>query len=192
MPDICAQKAALRHHLLQQRAGMPAERRKAAGEALCRQLAAHPLFCGADQILGYVPVRGEPLLLPLLEQALRQGKTVAFPRCVGTQMQFHVVSSLDDLLPGRFGIPAPSPDAPLATITDKTLCLLPGLAAGRDGSRLGYGGGFYDRFLDTYAGKAIFPIYDSFVFSTLPTESTDHRVTCVVTEKGEIPISCPI
>ena len=103
-------------------------------------------------------------------------------------MRFYIVKSTSELVLDRFGIPAPCSDAPAALATAKTLCLLPGLAAGRDGTRLGYGGGFYDRFLATFEGVTLFPIYERLLFPTLPTEATDKTVTYLVTEKGEIPL----
>ena len=103
-------------------------------------------------------------------------------------MFFHTVGGVNELLPDRYGIPAPAADAPRACSNARTLCLLPGLAAGKDGTRLGYGGGFYDRFLATFEGTTLFPVYSRLVFDTLPSEAHDRRVDHILTEKGEIAI----
>lgn len=185
---VTEQKKALRRELLALRQAIPAAEKAAADRALCDRIAAHQAFLNADLLLVFSAVRGEPELRPLYERALALGKALAFPVCVGQEMTFHTVRSPDALRPGRFGILTPPQDAPLARSTARTLCILPGLAAGRDGSRLGYGGGFYDRFLDTFGGITLFPIYKRLVLATLPVEKTDHRVAHLVTEKGEIPL----
>ena len=185
---VTEQKKALRRELLALRQAIPEPEKAAADKALCDCIAAHQAFLNADLLLVFSTVRGEPELRPLYEHALALGKALAFPVCVGQEMTFHTVSALDVLCPGRFGILTPPQDAPLAHPTARTLCLMPGLAAGKDGSRLGYGGGFYDRFLDTFGGITLFPIYERLVLSTLPVEGTDHRVAHLVTEKGEIPL----
>jgi 5-formyltetrahydrofolate cyclo-ligase len=156
--------------------------------ALCSAIAAHPAFAKADLILCFFAVRGEPDLTALLQSAKERGIATAFPRCVGKEMFFHTVEGVNDLSLDRFGIPAPTPDAPLAHATARTLCLLPGLAAGRNGTRLGYGGGFYDRFLSSFEGTTLFPVYDRLVFDTLPNEAHDQKVDHILTEKGEIAI----
>ncbi len=185
---VFEKKAALRPACLAVRKNIPPAVRAAADAALCRHVAALPAFAEADLLLLYAPVRGEPSLLPLLARAKEAGIPVAFPRCMGVQMHFHPVSDPNEMLPDRFGIPAPAADAPIVKATSKTLCILPGLAAGRDGTRLGYGGGFYDRFLATFAGITVFPIYECLLYPTLPTEETDRRVDHLITEKGEIPL----
>ncbi|MBE6702054.1 MAG: 5-formyltetrahydrofolate cyclo-ligase [Ruminococcaceae bacterium] len=181
------QKKRLRKECLARRLALSPEEKQAADAALCQTIASHPAFLQADLVLTFSPVRGEPDLSPLFTVAKEKNILVAYPRCAGTEMTFHTVNALQDLRPDRFGIPAPSADTPLARASDLTLCLLPGLAAGRDGTRLGYGGGFYDRFLVTFAGVCLFPIYECLLFPTLPTEKTDRRVNWIVTEKGELP-----
>ncbi len=186
MSTALADKAALRQDCMARRLSIPATQKEAADRAICAAISAHAAYKAADLILAFSPVRGEIDLTPLYLTALASGKALAFPRCTGREMTFHLVCSLDELSPDRFGIPAPAAAAPVACHTEKALCLMPGLAAGRDGTRLGYGGGFYDRFLATFRGITLFPVYESLLFPTLPTEGTDKRVMHIVTEKGEI------
>lgn len=171
---------------LARRSSLSTAERLAADTALSDTIARHSAFLHADLVLAFSPVRGEPDLSLLCELAAMRHIPVAYPRCEGKDMTFHVIRKREELVVDRFGIPAPAANAPVATPTKRTLCLLPGLAAGLDGTRLGYGGGFYDRFLDTFPGITLFPIYHCLLFPTLPTESTDQTVHHIVTEKGEI------
>ena len=186
MTDVSAQKKALRAALLAERAAILPDKKAEYDACICRHIAALDAFCEADLILAFFPVRGEVDLRALYDVAAALQKPLAFPRCEGKEMTFHTVANVGELVPERFGIPAPPIGAPLAVCTEKTLCLLPGLAATRMGARLGYGGGFYDRFLATFGGITLFPIYESLLLSTLPTEQTDVPVSHIVTEKGEI------
>lgn len=189
MRSSLASKSELRRECMTRRLSLSPAQKEAADRAICDAIAAHPVFLEADLILAFSPVRGEVDLTPLYRNALARGTALAFPRCVECEMIFHLVKSTDELFPDRFDIPAPTANAPVAhpcCYTKKTLCLMPGLAASKDGTRLGYGGGFYDRFLATFTGITMFPVYESLLFSTLPTEETDKRVMHIITEKGDI------
>ena len=182
---VAEEKKLLRRECLQKRLSLSTEQKKAADGAICQAIAALDAFREADVLLLFSPMRGEPDLTPLASLAAARGIKVAFPRCERGEMTFHVVQSENDFSPDQFGIPSPHATLPLAQATARTLCVLPGLAAGRDGSRLGYGGGFYDKFLATFEGITLFPIYDFLLFDTLPTEATDRPVDILITEKGE-------
>ncbi len=161
--------------------------------ALCKKIAAHRYFDGADALLLYLPFRGEPDLTPLLKVAAARGISVFLPRCDGDDMRFLMYEGRDQLTKDRFGILSPRVGAKEATPTQKTLCIVPGLAAGRDGTRLGYGGGFYDRFLPRFVGSLLFAVYDRLVFDTLPHEPHDFLISPsnIITEKGDITYADP-
>ena len=183
----CAEeKRRLREQFSQLRHSISAECKALWDAALCRAVLSHPAFLQADALLSFFAVRGEVDLSPVTEAALKKGIPVGYPRCEGREMRFFAIQSLADLRPDRFGIPAPHATCPALTPGKHTLCLLPGLAAGRDGSRLGYGGGFYDRFLEGFEGVTLFPVYDLLLTDTLPLEPTDQKVLHILTEKGEI------
>ena len=101
-------------------------------------------------------------------------------------MRFLAYLGRDKLPPDRFGIPAPPTDAPEAHFTEKTLCIIPGLAADKTGTRLGYGGGFYDRFLPRFEGKILFALYSAMICDTLPRDENDFQISPmhIITEKG--------
>lgn len=190
MSAITEQKRALRAECLATRAALSPAEKATRDAALCRAIAATDAFARADLLLLFSPVRGEPDLTVLATLAAARGIPVAFPRTEGGEMEFFVCEPQALCDRDRFGIPIPPYDAPRAHCTPRTLCVLPGLAAGQDGTRLGYGGGFYDRFLPKFAGEVLFPIYDFLVFPTLPAENFDYRVATLVTEKGVSPLCC--
>ena len=105
------------------------------------------LYKKADTIYGYLPYNQEVRTVPMLEQAIADGKRVAVPKCYGEEMRFLYINDfVNEVAPGYAGIPEPIADEPVAD--DKTaLVLMPGLAFDPQGHRIGYGGGFYDRFL---------------------------------------------
>ena len=100
------------------------------------------LYKNAKSIYGYLPYNQEVRTTPMLEQAIRDGKRVAVPKCYGEEMRFIYIHDFEaEVAPGYAGIPEPIADATTA------LVLMPGLAFDPQGHRIGYGGGFYDRFL---------------------------------------------
>ena len=102
----------------------------------------------ADTVLLFASFGYEPDTWKISEVLLSQGKTVAFPKCQSEgNMTFHCIKSLDELKSGAYGICEPDTSLSQPTVTDKTVCIVPGLAFAESGARLGYGGGFYDRFL---------------------------------------------
>ncbi len=105
------------------------------------------LYKNAKTIYGYLPYNQEVRTVPMLEQAIRDGKRVAVPKCYGEEMRFLYINDfVTEVAPGYANIPEPIADEPVAD--DKTaLVLMPGLAFDPQGHRIGYGGGFYDRFL---------------------------------------------
>ena len=105
------------------------------------------LYKNAKTIYGYLPYNQEVRTVPMLEQAIRDGKRVAVPKCYDRDMKFIYISDFEkEVAPGYANIPEPIADEPIAD--DKpALVLMPGLAFDPQGHRIGYGGGFYDRFL---------------------------------------------
>ena len=118
-----------------------------ASARLGEQFRACDLYKNAKTIYGYLPYNQEVRTVPMLEQAIRDGKRVAVPKCYGEEMRFlYITDFVTEVAPGYANIPEPIADEPVAQ--DKTaLVLMPGLAFDPQGHRIGYGGGFYDRFL---------------------------------------------
>ncbi len=126
------------------------------GEQISRRLIGSPLLEGADAVLLYVAVRGEIDLSPLAEELASRGTPLAYPRTErGGVMTFHIKDPAAPLTVGRYGIPEPPAHAPAPHITPRTVCLVPALAYDEYGYRIGYGGGYYDRFLKEFCGISI-------------------------------------
>lgn len=157
-------------------------------KSLCDGIAMLKDYEDADILLLYFPTRSEPDLTVLAEIAWRDGKQVAFPisRTDSLTLDFRIVSSLDEMSSGAYEIPEPSESAPRATITERTLCVVPALAVDRDGYRLGYGKGYYDRFLSSFVGRSLVAIHSSLVCERLPRNDTDIPLGTIITETGAI------
>ncbi len=148
--------------------------------ALAKKLFSHPLYIAAKSIYGYLPFNEEVRMLPILEKAQKDGKRVAVPKVYGDEMRFLWLDDLDAVAPGYYNIPEPIADGPIAD-DETALVLMPGLAFDREGHRCGYGGGFYDRYLEQHTGhKTLALCYDFQVFDTLQTESFDIPVDVVI------------
>lgn len=126
----------------------------------------------------------------LLKQALLDGKTVAVPYCVkGTRiMHFYEISSFNDVSPGTFDVLEPDPEKAKKVVDfSQSICILPGLSFDRNGYRLGYGGGYYDRFLSkAYQGQGgakIGVCYSNCVTHQLPRGRFDVPCDILITEK---------
>ncbi len=153
-----------------------------ASEALAEKLAEDPLYRQATSLYGYLSYNQEVRTAPILTRALRDGKRVAIPKVYGQQMRFVWIRDLSRVAKGYAGILEPVDDAPVAQ--DPTaLVLMPGLAFDRQGHRIGYGGGFYDRFLTAEPNHPTVALCYGFqLFPTLPTEEFDISVDRVIWE----------
>ena len=134
----------------------------------------------AKTIYGYLPYNQEVRTVPMLEQALKDGKRVAVPKCYGDEMKFIYMDDLSKVEKGYANIPEPIADEPVAD--DPTaLVLMPGMAFDPQGHRIGYGGGFYDKFLAAEPNHPTLALcYDFQMFPHLETEEFDIPVDYVL------------
>lgn len=139
-------KQQLRQRILLQRQALPPEEIQKRSEILCDMMLSSSQYQSAKALYGYLPFRNEVQILPLLHQAMADGKLVALPKCCGKEMRFIQVDDLTRMQFGRFGAPEPVQNAPIAR-EDSALVIVPGVVFDRRGYRIGYGGGYYDRFL---------------------------------------------
>lgn len=134
----------------------------------------------AESIYFYLPYNQEVRTVPMLLQALKDGKKVAVPKVYGEEMKFISIKDLSQIADGYMGIPEPTVDEPVARDTH-ALILMPGLAFDRDGHRIGYGGGFYDKFLAAEPEHPTVALcYDFQMLSHVETEEFDIPVDLVL------------
>ena len=141
------------------------------------------LYRNASIILVYVSYNSEVDTEKLIEYSLEIQKTVAVPYCNGDKMDFYIIKSSDELIPGKYGIPTVDINnrIPLDNFNN-ALCIVPALSYDLLGNRLGYGGGYYDRFLASNNIKSIGLCYSRCIHSHLPAENFDIKVDIVLTE----------
>lgn len=173
-------KKELRRQIREQKRAMTEEQITAASVRLGELFLNCPQYKNAKTIYGYLPYNQEVRTVPMLEQAMKDGKRVAVPKCYGEQMRFIYMDDLSKVEKGYANIPEPIADSPVAD--DKTaLVLMPGMAFTKDGKRMGYGGGFYDKFLAAEPEHPTVALcYDFQMVEDLPTEAYDIPVDCVL------------
>lgn len=141
----------------------------------------------ADTVLVYVSYNSETSTRLIIEDILKSNKNLAVPRCLENGvMEFIYINSVDELRSGAYGIPEPSGNRK-AVITSDTVCIVPALSFAPDGTRLGYGGGYYDRFLSE--NSIVYKIgicYDELVSEKLPSEEYDIKVQTIITEERKV------
>ena len=112
---------------------------------ICEHILASEIYQNAAVIAGYIPLKWEADITPVLEDALRRGKTLALPLCgPAPEMTFRRVTALSELVPGAYGIPEPPAHSHEITLTAEDLILVPLEGIDDSGTRLGKGGGYYD------------------------------------------------
>ena len=173
-------KKELRRKIREQKRAMTEEQIVAAGIALGEKFAACDAYRNAKTIYGYLPYNQEVRTIPMLERAICEGKRVAVPKVYGDEMKFIYMDDLTQVSTGYAGIPEPIADGPVAE--DPTaLVLMPGLAFDERGNRMGYGGGFYDKFLAKEPEHPTVALCYSFqMVDAIPTEDYDIPVVLVL------------
>ena len=173
-------KKELRKKIRELKRAMTTEQIDSASARLGELFLACPQYKEAKTIYGYLPYNQEVRTVPMLEQAMKEGKRVAVPKCYGDEMRFIYMDDLSRVENGYANIPEPIADDPVAD--DPTaLVLMPGMAFTKDGKRMGYGGGFYDKFLAAEPGHPTVALcYDFQMVEDIPTEDYDIPVDCVL------------
>lgn len=184
--DIRPVKARLREHYKALRRAMTPADKAARDRRIARRVGALWQYRQSRMLLTYVSTAIEVDTRGIIRRALDDGKIVGVPRCVdGTRnMEFYRIRSLEELEPRTFGVLEPDP-ARCEKLTNfqNSLCLVPALCYDEGGYRLGYGKGYYDRFLSRYPGVMVGIAYRSCVRRRLPRGRFDRPVELLVTEQ---------
>ena len=173
-------KTELRRMIREKKRAMTAEEIETVSARLGELFAESFYYQNAKTIYGYLPYNQEVRTVPILERALREGKRVAVPKIFGDEMKFIYISDFSKVEKGYAGIPEPIENEPVAD-DSSALVLMPGLAFDPEGHRIGYGGGFYDKFLEREPQHPTVALcYDFQMFPKLETEEHDIPVDCVI------------
>lgn len=173
-------KKELRRTIRERKRAMTEEEIVSRSEKLGALFLASEAYQKAKTIYGYLPYNQEVRTVPMLEQALRDGKRVAVPKCYGDEMKFLFMEDLSKVEKGYAGIPEPIADTPVAD-DETALVLMPGLAFDPQGHRIGYGGGFYDKFLAAEPNHPTLALcYEFQLLPQLETEEHDIPVDYVL------------
>lgn len=173
-------KQELRSHIRSLKRQMTPEQIRNKSDALLALFTATEAYQNARTLYGYMSYNQEVRTLPILEQALRDGKRVAIPKCYGDEMRFIFMEDLSLVVKSNCGIPEPVDDDPVAD-DETALVLIPGMAFDLQGHRVGYGGGYYDKFLTAEPHHPTVALcFDFQVLPRLETEEYDVPVDLVL------------
>lgn len=169
-------KKTLRRELTERRRAMDITDKAAADEDIFRQLI--PLIDNAGAVFTYASTEIEVDTRRVIEYCLDKNIPVALPISSDTDISFYYIKNISELKKGRFGIYEPPTEYP-ALADFKTLCIVPALCADGEGLRLGYGRGYYDRYLSKFTGKSVIICYRSFK-REVPAEPHDIKANFTI------------
>ncbi|MEI6427589.1 MAG: 5-formyltetrahydrofolate cyclo-ligase [Pseudanabaena sp. ELA607] len=204
-------KSELRRRFLNQRQSIPTDLHQQMSRQICQNLADTDLFRASTVICAYASFRQEPDLAPLLYAEASHQKRWLFPRCVLPQnalvanqasnghikdfsLTWHEINPhqwQELMVKGKYGIWEPHPDLPAVDLDCENengvivdLILVPAVACDRRGYRLGYGAGFYDRWLPSQSAPTVGILFSNFICEALPQDAWDIALDYLLTEQG--------
>lgn len=185
--DIRQVKRGLRKKFREIRLAMDPQEKAAWDRRITANLLRSPRYRKAKRVLLFVSKPIEIDTHSLIRTALQQGKQVLLPRCLNEQghMEFFAIQSWEDLVPGLYGLLEPDPErCPcIQTFQPTDFCLVPGFSFDAKGYRLGFGKGYYDRFLSRFSGVTAGACYHCCTTQSLPHGRYDRPVDYLFTER---------
>ena len=156
--------------------------------AIARNLISSEIYKNAKVVMTYISVGSEVMTDEILERIIADGKTAAAPLCGedGISLSARMIQSRSQLTSGYFGIPEPGSACPEIDKNDIDLIIVPGLGFDRNGYRIGYGKGFYDRFLAGFEGITVGLCFDRCLLDSVCRDQYDKQVDYVCTESTEL------
>ena len=172
--SVSAEKGLLRKEFLRLRSSLLPQEKAALDASIASRVLQNDAYLSADTVLCYISLPDEIDTRPILVDAWERGKRVAVPRCEkGGKMDFYEISSYADLEGGMYGILEPTESCALVLPKSDDLCIVPCLAVDDRRSRLGYGGGYYDRYLSSHCVRTLGLCYASCLTRDLPHDAFD-------------------
>ena len=184
--NVKEEKRRLRADYRRVRKQCPPDVKRRLDEALTAQVLGMEEYRRCDTLFIFVSSPIECDTAHIIEDALQQGKRVAVPRCTDRsgRMAFYYIRSRSDLVKGMFSLPEPDP-AICEKVSDlsRGLCIVPGLCFDLEGYRIGFGKGYYDRFLDAFGGVTAGICFSKYTVKQLPRGTHDRHTDILVTER---------
>ncbi|MCL2023479.1 MAG: 5-formyltetrahydrofolate cyclo-ligase [Oscillospiraceae bacterium] len=186
--DIRNDKNAIRAQCKRWRKKLAPEEKEALDERIFKRVTSLWSYRETDTLFAYASGPLEVDTFAIIRHALETGKKVALPRCIDDtrDMIFGLIDSVDDLEDGAYGVLAPKEYCEKAEPQHQSLCLVPGLTFDMNGARLGFGKGYYDRFLTDFPGNMAGLCYEGCLRPRVPCGRYDQKIPVVVTEKRVI------
>jgi len=165
---------------------MTQEQRDAKSREIEDRLFSLPEFGSARVVMFFAAFRSEVDTGPMIRRALADGKRIVLPRVAGADLNLFEIADPDaDVAPGAWGIPEPSEARPIK-LDEIDLIIVPGAAFDCQGNRLGYGAGFYDKLLSSFAGPTIALAFEAQIVPRVPADLHDIPISRIATEKRVI------
>ena len=178
-------KSELRKQVLQEMKANPREQKQFIDQALTERLLHHPFYQEAKVIASYLSFPHEFQTQELIEQALKDCKKVLIPKTYPKGRMDFVVYDPQQLVKTSFGLLEPQGDLEVVDASQIDLIHVPGLAFTTEGYRIGYGGGYYDRYLKHFSGHTFSTIYPCQIRDFIP-EKHDIPVQEVLIDEGNL------
>lgn len=184
--NVKEEKRRLRRHYKKLRQNCPPDVKRRLDSGLTANVLALEEYRRCKTLFIFVSSAIECDTAPIIGDALRSGKRVAVPRCtdLSGRMEFYYIRSRDDLIPGAYSLLEPDP-ARCEKVTDLScgFCVVPGLCFDLEGYRVGFGKGYYDRFLDVFGGVTAGICYSKYTEKRLPRGAHDRHTDILITER---------
>lgn len=178
-------KKALRREIREKISALPEEYIRESDEGIAERVFSLPEFLRAKTIFTFYSIGREPDTHRIITKALELGKTVALPVCFkGGVMEARVIRDIGEVRPSSMmGLMEPLDSTEVVPPEDLDFIVVPALAFDEEGYRVGYGGGYYDRFLSRTKAYTVGVARERLMMEKVPREPHDVAVHCVVTEK---------
>ncbi|MCR4715728.1 MAG: 5-formyltetrahydrofolate cyclo-ligase [Lachnospiraceae bacterium] len=179
-------KTGLRDQMLNSRESLSEEEVSVSSKAVVDKVLNLPDYISADTILAYYPIRNEINTLPIIEDALNKGKRVGLPVTLDNgEMLFYEIWDVSEVSEGRYGVMEPAKD--ILVEADDAFMIVPGVAFDMRKNRIGFGAGYYDKYLARFSDIYTCALaYDFQVIDAFATEEHDKSVDMIITERQMI------
>ena len=175
-------KKEIRKEVLAERRALDEETVALSSQVICNKILKSEFYAEAENICLYMPIRNEVDVLLLAEAAYEDGKQVWIPKVVGDEMVFNAYEHGQNLVTGAYDITESASETVLDP-EDNTLIIMPGAVFTADRNRIGYGGGFYDKYLAKHPNcRTMAVCYDLQIVMELPVEEHDRKPDVLISE----------